>query len=109
MNGIASRRSEGGPRAGHGRGFTREMSMSTRELTRVMTRLGATPLPPGRGGEMRWRLAGADLRAAPLPPLRRGALSLPCLRVELDCSALAEDDAATLRHRLELAFWRGGG
>ncbi len=109
MSDTASRRSEGAPRTGRGRGFTREMSMDASELARVMERLGATPLPPGRSGEMRWRLAGADLRAAPLPPLRRGALGLPRLRVELDCSALAEDEAATLRHRLERAFWRGGG
>ena len=90
--------------------ITREMSISASEFARIIERLGARPVADERGMQgRRWRFQGACISIRPLPPLRRGVITLPRVEMRLDASALSRLRAEVLLDDIRRAFQRAGG
>ena len=90
--------------------ITREMSISADEFTRIIGRLGAQPVDDGVAEAAScWKLGGARISIRPLPPLRRGAITLPRVEMRLDASAISRLRAEMLLEDIRRAFQRAGG
>ncbi len=87
-----------------------EMSVSAAEFVRMLGHFARRAgLSLEEAGPGRWRLGAALVSMEPLDELRLGALRLERQRLELDLSALEEDEARRFHRAFVLSFHRGGG